>query len=419
MTRRISFWLLWFCLIGVAASAMASVVHYRLLRDPGYASFCDINESWSCATVYESRYGSFRGIPVAIGGAIWFSAATLLVLAGWPRRAAGGRVTSRAGARTSDTAAATIAENVPAYLFALSVVGLSFVLYLAYASFFVLKVYCVLCLITYVMVIGIFILSASATTIAMSSVPRRALRDLRSLTRQPVALTVLLLFVVSAVSVVAFFPRQHDATTPATASASVATVSQDQQSEFERWYASLPRVPLAIPTDGAKVVVVKFNDYQCPPCKQTFQMYKPVLAKWQSARPGVVKFVTRDYPLEPECNSNAPGGQHLAACEAAVAVRLAREKGRADAMEDWLFNNQESLTPALVREGARQVGQVGEFDRRYVATLELVKGDIAQGVQVGVRATPTFFINGVKIPGVKPEFFDAAIAYELKLAGVQ
>jgi protein-disulfide isomerase len=165
------------------------------------------------------------------------------------------------------------------------------------------------------------------------------------------------------------------------------------------------------------VVVVKFNDYQCPPCRQTFQMYKPVLAKWERSHPGAVAMITKDYPLEPECNIHAPGGQHLAACEAAVAVRLAREKGRADAMENWLFDNQPALTPALVREGAREIGRVTDFDSRYATTLELVKRDIAQGAQVNVRATPTFFINGVRIPGVKAEYFDAAIAYELKRAG--
>jgi protein-disulfide isomerase len=148
-------------------------------------------------------------------------------------------------------------------------------------------------------------------------------------------------------------------------------------------------------------------------------MYKPVLAKWQASRPGMVTLVTKDYPLEPECNVHAPGGQHLAACEAAVAVRLAREKGRADAMEIWLFDNQASMTPSLVREGAREIGRVTDFDSRYAATLDMVKADIALGAKSGVKATPTFFINGVRIPGVKAEYFDAAIAYELKRAGVQ
>src|SRR5574341_1566500 len=80
MTRRTSLTLLFFCLLGLAAAMSSAYVHYRLLRDPGYASFCDINPTWSCAAVYESRFGAFQGIPVAVGGVVWFGAATLLGL---------------------------------------------------------------------------------------------------------------------------------------------------------------------------------------------------------------------------------------------------------------------------------------------------------------------------------------------------
>ena len=55
-----------------------------------------------------------------------------------------------------------------------------------------------------------------------------------------------------------------------------------------------------------------------------------------------------------------------------------------------------------------------DFDAKYQATLELVKGDIAMGQQLKVNQTPTFFINGIKIDGAwAPQFFDQAIAYEL------
>jgi protein-disulfide isomerase len=146
----------------------------------------------------------------------------------------------------------------------------------------------------------------------------------------------------------------------------------------------------------------------------TYESYKPIIAKYQGQYPGKVKFVTKDYPLEPECNSNAPSGQHLAACEAAVAVRLARAKKRGEAMEEWLFQNQGQMTPDLVREGVKGVAGVTDFDAQYASQLELVKGDIALGALLQVKGTPTFFVNGVRIPIVKPEFFDAVIAYELK-----
>jgi protein-disulfide isomerase len=157
---------------------------------------------------------------------------------------------------------------------------------------------------------------------------------------------------------------------------------------------------------------VKFNDYSCPPCRQTFEEYKPILAKLRQKYPGKVEFVTRDFPLDPECNSL--GGPHPLACEAAVAVRLAREKGKAEAMEDWLFANQPSMTLDMLKQGVATVGGVTDFDARYAKTLELVKGDIGQGVQLQVRGTPTFFMNGIRLPNLRGEFFEAAVEWELK-----
>ncbi len=131
-----------------------------------------------------------------------------------------------------------------------------------------------------------------------------------------------------------------------------------------------------------------------------------------------MRLVLKDYPLSSECNANvANGGPHPSACEAAVAVRLAREHNREVPMEEWLFANQPSLTPALVRQGAHDVGSVNDFDAKYQPTLELVRSDIALGHELGVRSTPTFFINGVKIEGaLPPQYFDQAIAYELQHA---
>jgi hypothetical protein len=53
--------------------------------------------------------------------------------------------------------------------------------------------------------------------------------------------------------------------------------TQNQTSEFQRWYQSQPRVPLIVPADGAKVLVVKFNDFQCPPCRNSHCDDKPQL----------------------------------------------------------------------------------------------------------------------------------------------
>jgi protein-disulfide isomerase len=127
--------------------------------------------------------------------------------------------------------------------------------------------------------------------------------------------------------------------------------------------------------------------------------------------------VLKDYPLNPDCNPNVHQMLHPAACDAAVAVRLATARGKGDAMEDWLYTHQKEMTPATVRQAARDVAGVTDFDAKYAAAMELVKGDIALGRQLNITQTPTFFLNGIKVEGAwAPQFFDQAIAFELARA---
>jgi protein-disulfide isomerase len=184
------------------------------------------------------------------------------------------------------------------------------------------------------------------------------------------------------------------------------------------WIDRQPRIPEAQPTGSVKVLLLKFNDYQCPSCRQAWVLYKDIIAKYEAAYPGVFLYENKDFPLETECGA---GGVHGAACEAAVAVRLAKEKNLDKQLEAALFDRQSpSMTREDVKAALREVTKISdsEFDSRYPQMLEAVKADVQLGQKVGVSGTPTFFINGVKLGGFRPVAFDAVIAYELKKAGV-
>jgi uncharacterized membrane protein/protein-disulfide isomerase len=388
-------------LVGLAFAGASTWVHYRILSDPFYSSFCDVNATFNCTEAYTSRFGSIGGVPVALIGIVYFAFIVALI----------------AICRRSPTAA----QNVAGYVFALATLGLAGVLYLAYASFFVLKAVCLLCVGSYAAIIALFLLSGAATRYPMTSLPGRLSRDLRTLVRTPAALTAALAFVGAAVLAMVFFPSEPIAASASPSSSpSVATavttappaqVTPPIEQKLQELLAT-PRVPVMVPTMGAEVVIVKFNDYMCPPCRQTYLEYKPIITKLQQQNPGKILFITRDFPLDPECNT--VGGSHLAACEAAVAVRLAREKGKAEAMEDWLFANQPQLTPALVKTGLQTVAGISDFDARYANTLQLVKGDINQGMQLKVNGTPTFFMNGLRLPNFRADIFEAAVLMELR-----
>ena len=391
--------LLAFSALGLGAAAMSTYVHYRLLTDPTYTSFCDVNSTVSCTEAYLSPYGSFLGIPVAPLGLLYF--AFVLVM---------GAMTRRPASAAHDSA--------PAYIFALSTVALAFVLYLGWASYFVLKVFCVLCAITYVSVVAIFVISGGATALPMTKLPSRALRDVRTMVATPVALLTAVLFAAAAVAVVAAFPREGHAQAAAqTAPAQLPPVSDLERTKLAEWWEMQPKVDLPIPDNGAKVLIVKFNDYQCGACKITHDMYKGVLDKYAAG--GQVRYVIKHFPLEPECNVNAPGGNHYASCEAAAAVVMARSKGTSTKMEDWIFANfgPPALTPDQVKQAARDVAGIQDFDTQYSRALEEVKTDAGLGKLLDVHSTPTFFIAGRRLPqAVQPQYLDVIIDLELKRA---
>lgn len=410
MSTRTRSLLLLFGLVGLGFSGASAWVHHRLLTDPSYTSFCDVNATFNCSQVYLSQYGSFQGVSTAVGGVIWFALALLLA-------AFGGRTPVAATGKTA-------ASPVGAYLFAWSTIGLAVILYLGYASFFVLGTYCLLCIGTYVSVIAIFLLSGSASSISMSEVPGRLVADMKSLTKNPAMLTVAILFLAGVGSVLAFFPKD---TRPRTEAEVLAQVNQaaaapaDQQQAWIAEWDKAPREETGVPADGAKVVIVKFNDFQCPSCRDGFLFFKPIIAEFEKTHPGAVKFVIKDFPLEGECNFAVPNGNHYASCESSAALRMAREAGKADEMEKWLFDNQEKLGGTdAVSGGYTTVTGLTNFAARYPQMLAGIRQDVSDGVALRIDSTPTYFLNGVRLRGnLQPQYFKLAIEHELKKAGGQ
>jgi protein-disulfide isomerase len=255
----------------------------------------------------------------------------------------------------------------------------------------------------------------------MTTLPKRLLHDLKTSLVSPLAIGVIVLFAVGAGSAVALFARETAIADGALANATSQLATADRRSEFERWYAAQPRVPLIVPNEGAKVLIVDFSDFQCPYCKQAYISLKPIIDKYNAQQPNTVRLALKDFPLDSKCNASVQnGGPHPFACEAAVAVRLAKVKGREQALEDYLFANQETFSSDNIRKWAREIGQVTDFDAKYAATIEDVKGDIAFGHTLQVNATPTMFINGVKVAGVlAPQYLERAIDLELQRANAQ
>jgi uncharacterized membrane protein/protein-disulfide isomerase len=390
-TRKL---LLAVALFGLGASAWSSYVHYQLLTEPGYSSFCDVNATVSCTQAYLSPYGSLWGIPVALGGVFFFTFVLLMLGVG--------------GGRTQQ-----FRENVPAYIFVVSTVALAVVLYLAWASFFKLGAVCMLCVATYVAVIAIFIISGGATKFPMTTLPQRASKDVVALLKSPVALVLAIVFSIGAATLINAFPSEHAASSTTSQARQYPPFTDQQRYSFNQWLDLQKKEDIPISADGAKVVIAKFNDYQCPACRAAYFDLKDLVEKYKGSKD--VKFVTLHYPLEPECNAGVPGGNHMLACEAAAAVVMAESKGTADKLEEWIFTNQQALTAASLRKAAADVGGITDFDAQYANALTKVRSDADIGNRVKVKSTPTFFLNGRRVDmALPPQAIELAIEHDLK-----
>ncbi len=134
----------------------------------------------------------------------------------------------------------------------------------------------------------------------------------------------------------------------------------------------------------ARVTVVEYGDFECPNCKQAAPAVKLLLERFA----GRVRFVYRHFPLE---------GVHPHALHAAEAAEAAGAQDKFWPMHDLLFDNQAHLKLHQLRSYAEQL----ELDlARYASELDdhvyvqRIREHMRSGDESGVRATPTFFVDG-------------------------
>ena len=168
-----------------------------------------------------------------------------------------------------------------------------------------------------------------------------------------------------------------------------------------------------IPTEGypslgpedADIVLVEFSDFQCPYCKRWFdETYKPLMA----AYPGQIRLVYRNLPLT---------SIHPQAMSAAIASLCANEQGAYWPYHDKLFGGELELG----REAYLQYASELELDGAAFESCldsgqfdDSLQQDMDFSLNLGVRSTPTFFVNGLAIVGAQPlSVFQQVIDQEL------
>ena len=155
--------------------------------------------------------------------------------------------------------------------------------------------------------------------------------------------------------------------------------------------------------ENAPVTIVVFSDFQCPYCSKL----EPLVEQVRLNHPEQVKVVFKNYPLR----------SHQYARYAALASLAAHKQGKFWQFHDQLFANQQKLSPQLVQNLAVALGlDLSLFDKDLKSpqiTAQLNR-DITDARDVGVRGTPTVFINGRLLEERTPDAFEKAVKKELQ-----
>jgi len=164
-----------------------------------------------------------------------------------------------------------------------------------------------------------------------------------------------------------------------------AAIVSDQEVEQERLLRADD--PTLGPAD-APVTVVEFGDFECPACAALHTVLKPI----REANTDV-QFAYRQFPLT-QIHEFAQGS-----AEASLA---AHAQGKFWEFHDMLFENQSQLSRDDLITHAGTIGlDVAQFTRELDEGVyaEAVEQDRTDGNIVGVRGTPTVFINGLRYQG--------------------
>ncbi len=156
-----------------------------------------------------------------------------------------------------------------------------------------------------------------------------------------------------------------------------------------------------------RVTVVEWFDPECESCRVMHPIFKKIVADYKDR----VHFVLRYMPYH-------PGSMY-----AASALEEAREHGKFEEALDILFEKQPEWgdhhqpRPELIPTYLVGLGIPKEkLERETVIAkhAEKIRMDEQDGEAVGVRGTPTFFVNGQMIPQLGDQPLRAAIESALQ-----
>jgi protein-disulfide isomerase len=158
-------------------------------------------------------------------------------------------------------------------------------------------------------------------------------------------------------------------------------------------------------SSSAKVTIIEYSDFQCPFCSKGANVITAIEKKYGNK----VNIGFKHFPLP--FHAQARIAAEASMCAKEQDIKLFWK------MHDAMFADQTKLDKANLIATAKKMGVK---EAPFTACLEsgkfksAIDADMAEGTSIGIKSTPTFFVNGKMINGAQPlENFSEVIDEEL------
>lgn len=341
-----------FSILGLGLLLWSAVDWFDLMSGARIqSSACSLNAYWNCDRAGLSPAGSLMGIPSGIFGALWFLTVGILGLSG---------------------------SAFLAFRRVLMVTGLVVIGGMASYLFFVLKAGCIVCLASYVCLIG--------TVVTGWSLNREVIRPRTALFGAVIGALFLAAYA-------SFRISRMDGKIPV--------------EEIPAYWQSLPVKaveaisPLSFGPADAKITVLEFSDFACPYCAIAADSMMTYLKSQSDIR---VMFFP--FPLDSQCNRAITRSMHPGVCDWSKVALCAQQQDRFWPVHDWIFAQMRSHQHLpKVEESWDSLGLDVEKAKSCMASAEIdnqLKEMVEAGLKLEIQSTPTFIFNGRTISGVLP-----------------
>ena len=367
-------------IVGLLLSIKLACIYYVANYEKyALSSFCSINEFVDCDGAARSTVSQFWGIPLAYWGIFFYITVLFLTVVDWFKKFRLLKFLE-------------VFKNSMSYVSTLGTVAFACSMVLAGLSVFKIHKLCILCFITYFIDLFIALVASSGEFKKLVEAFKTTFVDFIAGAKQYTKTFVVLVIMATAFLV-------YSGTT-------YNFVPHVKKQKAILKYRDIKFNPYRVKgnvlgVEDGDVVIELYSDYVCPICYMENIMLHEAVKDFSN-----IKIVHHNVPFDKECNPYISINMHPNACFMAKGAIAAGKQGNYWEMSSLLYENQ----PKNMEQMLKLADQLGFDKDKFIndleseATANEIEVELKKSDDLQIDSTPTIFINGDEIVGIKPYY---------------